>query len=116
MANVATSENNESAGSAVLSNIGALFFQYAEPFAESLVEHTIANQQTLRKNDSHHHNLRNIDSHVILKYFLTELCMIAFLDPKNVEVAKAAHLRMAKQLQSWLRFSINPSPLLKYKR
>ena len=110
---IATSEKGESAGSAVLSQVGVLFLQYAEPFAESLIEAANANQQRGRKYDRIY---RYIDSHEIVKYFLSELCMAAFLDPDNGEVAKAAHFRMARQLQSWLRFSINPSPLLKYKR
>ena len=85
----------------MLSDIGALFLQYAEPFAKSFIEHTACKKYDLK---------------FILKYFLSELCMAAFVDPENGDTAEAANGKLEKQLHSWLRFSINPPPLLKYRR
>ena len=102
-----------SAGSAALSEVGALFLQFIEPLGESLIEHTSANlfERNFQKSGN-----RNMNSHEIIQYFLSELCMAAFLDPENGDMAEAANGKMEKQLESWLQFSINPSPLLNYER
>ena len=54
--------------------------------------------------------------HENIQYFLSELCMAAFLNPENGDLVEEFKCKMPKLLKSWLHFSINPSPLLKYKR